>query len=67
MRIEGDLPFHFDIHHNTVEDYLTAGYEHLLKRRPESYLHIDARHAGIGGEMAWISALCPENRVNADK
>ncbi len=67
MRFEGDLPFHFDIHHNTVEDYLTAGYEHRLVRRPESYLHIDAKHAGIGGEMVWISSLYPENRVNADK
>ncbi len=67
MRFEGDLPFHFDIHHNTVEDYLTAGYEHRLKRRAESYLHIDAKHAGIGGEMVWISSLYPENRVNADK
>jgi len=48
---------HFDVHHNTIEDYKTARFDHELPERAESYLHIDAVHAPIGGDMAWSTAV----------
>lgn len=65
MRVESTFPFHFDVHHNSIEDYKKAGHEHELKRRAESYLHVDAQHAGIGGDMGWSSVLGSESRVEA--
>jgi len=57
LKISGDIPFHFDVHHNTVEDYKLAKHEHELIRREESYLHIDVAHAGIGSDMGWSMYL----------
>lgn len=58
VNIRGDLPFHFDLRHNTTEDYLVL-HEHELKRRKESYLNLDAAHGPIGGQMAWSTVLDP--------
>ena len=58
LRIASKNPFHFDIHHNTVQDYINATHDHKLPKRTESYLHIDAKHGPIGSEMAW-STLSP--------
>jgi len=55
--IKSKTPFHFDIHHSTVQDYIEATHDHKLTKRPESYLHIDAAHAPIGSEMAWSTAM----------
>jgi len=55
--IKSRTPFHFDIHHNTVQDYTDATHDHMLLRRPESYLHIDAMHAPIGSAMAWSTVM----------
>ena len=49
--------FHYDIHHNTVADYQNAKHEHELIRRAEGFLHLDAAHAPIGGDMAWSTAM----------
>lgn len=57
LRIEGERPFHFDVRHNTIADYIAAKHEHELPKRPETYLHLDAAHAQIGGEMAWSSRV----------
>ena len=56
LRIEGERPFHFDVRHNTIKDY-QAAHEHELPKRTETYLHIDAAHAQIGGDMAWSTAV----------
>jgi len=56
IKIIGERPFHFDIHHSTIEDY-KAKHDHELIRRPESYLHIDAAHSQIGSNMAWSTGL----------
>ena len=56
VKIVGQRPFHFDIHHSTVEDY-KAKHDHELIRRPESYLHIDAAHSQIGSNMAWSTGI----------
>ncbi len=53
----GESPFHFDLHHSTIEDYGNAKHDHELVRRPESYLHIDAAHGQIGSEMGWSTVM----------
>jgi beta-galactosidase len=65
IRIDSAVPFHFDVHHNSIEDYMNANHEHELERRRESYLHIDAQHTGIGGEMGWSTVLDRESRTEA--
>lgn len=54
---QAETPFHFDVRHNTVEDYLLAKHEHELPMRPETVVHIDAKHGPIGGDMAWSTAM----------
>jgi beta-galactosidase len=65
IKIEGFTPFHFDVHHNTIDDYKKAKHDHELIRRPEIYLHIDAAHSGIGGDMGWSTMLADEEKVIA--
>ena len=57
VKFIGDAPFHFDVHHNTTEDYRRAKYEHELIRRKEIIFHIDAVHAPIGSKMSWSTGL----------
>jgi beta-galactosidase len=63
LQISSYKPFHFDVHHNTIKDYQTARHEHELNRREESYLHIDAAHSPIGGDMAWSTVLNSSERL----
>jgi beta-galactosidase len=65
IRFASPVPFHFDVHHNSVEDYRRARHEHELVRRPESILHLDAQHCGIGGDMGWSTVLTQGDRVEA--
>jgi len=65
LTITSGTAFHFDIHHNSIADYNETGHEHELIRRPESYLHIDALHAGIGGDMGWSTTLIDEHKIFA--
>ena len=63
LRIHSASNFHFDAHHNTVEEYINATHEHKLIRRPETILHIDAAHGPIGSEMAWSIAMPEKYKV----
>lgn len=65
VKIYAPVPFHFDVHHNTIEDYKNAKHEHELIRRKESYLHIDAAHSGIGSDMGWSTFLSDSEKVKA--
>jgi len=65
IKITSSIPFHFDVHHNSIDDYKNAKHDHELRRRMESYLHIDAAHAGIGGDMGWSSFLAEDDSVKA--
>jgi beta-galactosidase len=67
LRISSGKPFHFDIHHNTIEDYQEARHEHELVRREEAYLHIDAAHSPIGGDMAWSSTMNASERLKGGR
>ncbi|MDW7656427.1 MAG: beta-galactosidase small subunit, partial [Bacillota bacterium] len=66
IRFTPDKPCHFDVHHNTVTDYKDARHEHELQRRPESYLHLDAAHSGIGSDMGWSTVLDEQDQVPAE-
>ena len=57
--------FHFDARHNSLLDYWLAQHDHELPQRPEVYLHLDCRHAGIGGNMGWSTILANEHMVPA--
>ena len=65
IKITSPIPFHFDVHHNTIEDYKNAKHEHELICRNESYLHIDAAHSGIGSDMGWSTMLLDSEKVKA--
>lgn len=63
LKISSRQAFHFDAHHNTISDYQAAAHEHQLIRRPDIYLHLDAAHAPIGGDMAWSTAMSAQERL----
>lgn len=65
LRVSTAGGFHFDVHHNTIAEYRAADYDHLLPRHGESWLHIDAAHAGIGSDMAWSTVLQEKDRVKS--
>lgn len=65
LRVRADIPFHFDIHHNTIAEYRAAGHDHELVRHPESWLHIDTAHAGIGSDLGWSTFLTEADQVKA--
>ncbi|MEI6578685.1 MAG: glycoside hydrolase family 2 TIM barrel-domain containing protein [Eubacteriales bacterium] len=67
LRISSGKPFHFDVHHNTKKDYQQAYHEHELIRREESFLHIDAAHSPIGGDMAWSTNMNSSERLKGGR
>lgn len=50
-------PFHFDAHDYTEEAIQNAGHDHEIVRGGDTILNLDALHMGIGGDMAWSTAL----------
>ncbi len=59
------IPFHFDARHSSIGDYRNATHDRTLIRREETFVHIDAAHAGIGGDMGWSTFLDTRDRVPA--
>ncbi|MBO4299028.1 MAG: hypothetical protein J5998_09525, partial [Clostridia bacterium] len=49
--------FHFDARRCTVEDLQRALHTAEVPRRDRVYLHLDAWHMPIGGDMAWSTTL----------
>ena len=66
LRVTSPAPFHFDARHASVADYVAAAHDHELPRRPETFLNLDYRHAGIGGNMAWSTITAPTDLVPAE-
>ena len=58
-----DTPFHFDARHYSVSDLRDAMHDHEITKRDETIIHIDAAHAGIGGDMAWSTVTNPKYRI----
>ena len=63
--VESPAPFHFDARHSSVADYFHAAHDHELTRRPETFLNLDFRQAGIGGNMAWSTVIDERHLVPA--
>jgi beta-galactosidase len=64
LKISSKKPFHFDALHNSTGDYQQAAHDHELKKRGETFIHIDAVHGPIGSEMAW-STVMPKDHLLA--
>jgi beta-galactosidase len=65
LEVRADIPFHFDVHHSPIQAYRAAGHDHELARHPQSWLHIDAAHAGIGSDLGWSTFLTDADQVKA--
>jgi len=65
MTITGTRPFHFSALHSTIDDYHKATHDHLLHRRAETIILIDAAHMAIGSNMAWSTRLTPQQVLDA--
>ena len=63
--MRAQTPFHFDARHYTITDLRDAMHDHDLYMRPETIIHTDAAHAGIGGDMAWSTVIDPEYAVSS--
>lgn len=65
LLVQSLAPFHFDARHSSIADYANAAHDHELPRRPETFLNLDHRHAGIGGNMGWSTAYDERHLVPA--
>jgi beta-galactosidase len=65
LLVTGPAPFHFDARHSSIADYCAALHDHELPRRQETFLNLDHRHAGIGGNMGWSTNLEEQHQVPA--
>ncbi len=65
IKVQAEGLLHFDAHYNTVQDYADARHDHDLKRRADITLHVDAAHAGLGGDDGWSKSLRPAYRLEA--
>ena len=65
LLVESPALFHFDARHASVEDYWSARHDHELPRRRETFLNLDCRQAGIGGNMSWSSVIDEKHLVPA--
>lgn len=65
LHVSSPALFHFDARHASVADYWKAAHDHELPRRPETFLNLDCRHAGIGSNMGWSTAIDARHLVPA--
>ena len=65
IRIEGLPHFHFSALHATDAALSTATHLHDLQPCPETILHIDAHHMGLGGDTGWTPNVHPEYHIHA--
>lgn len=63
--MRAQTPFHFDARHYTIIDLRDAMHDHELYMRPETIIHTDAAHAGIGGDMSWSTNIDPKYAVTS--
>ena len=48
VKVEADRPFAFSALHHTVDDLTAATHAHHLPPRPETFVHLDLAHRGLG-------------------
>ncbi|MCL1887315.1 MAG: DUF4981 domain-containing protein [Kiritimatiellaeota bacterium] len=60
VRFEGSPLFHFNALHASDAAFVEAKHLHELKTCPETHVHIDALHMGVGGDDGWSPNIHPE-------
>lgn len=62
IRISGQQNFHFSALPYSLETYASTPYEGTLSQMPvdKTYIHIDNRHAGLGGDTGWTKNIHSE-------
>jgi len=60
LMIIGLDPLHIDALHYTIQDLEKARHPYELTRCPETILHLDACHMGVGGDDGWMAQVHPE-------
>lgn len=60
LRLSGGADFHFSALPYSLEQYLNAAYEDELGEQEATWLCIDARHTGLGGDTGWNRNIHPE-------
>lgn len=65
LQILGSKPFHFDIRSCSIQDLQKAMHTHEVPVREQKYLHLDAWHAPVGGDMAWSTIMDPSESTHA--
>jgi beta-galactosidase len=55
--------FHFDIHPYSIGQYDLAAYEDELGASDSVFLHIDHKHAGLGGDNGWTKNIHDEYKI----
>ncbi len=63
VKVTGAGHFHFDIHPYSVEQAENAAYADELGASDSVFLHIDHKHAGLGGDNGWTKNIHDEYRV----
>ncbi len=58
---------HFDALHYTIADLEQAGHPYELSRLPETILHLDGWHMGVGGDDGWAAQVHPEFLIQPGK
>ncbi|HEY3377326.1 MAG TPA: glycoside hydrolase family 2 TIM barrel-domain containing protein [Armatimonadota bacterium] len=64
LLVTGVPLFHFDALHYSVQDLTDARHYYELTPRPEVYLHLDARHMGVGGDTGWTPNVHDEYLIH---
>ncbi len=60
LMIRGRPTFHFDALHYSIDDLMAADHSWKLRPRPATWIHIDHRHMGVGGDTGWTRNVHPE-------
>ncbi len=60
LRVEGAPLFHFSALHASDAALTNAAHLHELQTCPETHLHIDTLHMGVGGDTGWTPNVHPE-------
>lgn len=60
LLFKGNKPFHFDALHYTISNLYQAKHTIDLVRIPQTILHLDLHHMGVGGDDGWAASVHPE-------
>ena len=63
LMILGLPTVHLSAQNVRLEDLDRALHAHELAPRPETVVHIDGRHMGLGGDTGWMRNVHPEYRI----